>query len=80
MVKAGADAGTANTVFEGSFIWLANPKNFIAGVLDGTRIFTEFNKNTDQIETIIYNQVDAQVENVDAIVKAKNLRRRTLIL
>jgi hypothetical protein len=80
VVKAGANAGTANTVFEGSFIWLTNPRNFIAGVLDGTRIFTEFNKNTDQIETIVYNQVDTQVENVDAVVKAKNIRRRTLVL
>ena len=78
--KSGADAGTANTVFEGSFIWFTNPKNFIAGILDGTRIFTEFNKNTDQIETIVYNQVDMQVENVDAVVKTKNIRRRTLII
>ena len=76
----GAAAGTANTVFEGSFIWFVNPKNFVSGILDGTRIFTEFNKNTDQIETIVYNQVDAQVENVDAVVKTKNLRRRTLTL
>ncbi len=80
VVKAGAASGTANSVFEGSFIWLTNPKNFIWGILDGTRIFTEFNKNTDQIETIVYNQVDAQVENVDAIVKTKNIRRRTLVL
>jgi len=80
VTKTGAASGTSNTVFEGSFIWLANPKNFIAGILDGTRIFTEFNKNTDQIETIVYNQIDAQVENVDAVVKCKNLRRRTLIV
>ncbi|HUT78627.1 MAG TPA: phage major capsid protein [Polyangia bacterium] len=77
---SGAAAGSANTVFEGSFIWFVNPKNFVSGILDGTRIFTEFNKNTDQIETIVYNQVDAQVENVDAVVKTKNLRRRTLVL
>lgn len=80
VTHSGAAAGTANTVYEGSFIWLVNPKNFIWGVLDGTRIFTEFNKNTDQIETIVYNQVDGQVENVDAVVKVKNLRRRTLVL
>ena len=77
---SGAAAGSANTVFEDSFIWFVNPKNFVSGILDGTRIFTEFNKNTDQIETIVYNQVDAQVENVDAVVKTKNLRRRTLVL
>lgn len=80
VVKTGAASGTPNTVFEGSFIWLTNPKNFIWGILDGTRIFTEFNKNTDQIETIVYNQVDAQIENVDAVVKTKNIRRRTLIV
>ncbi|HUU60106.1 MAG TPA: phage major capsid protein, partial [Phycisphaerae bacterium] len=41
---SGAAAGSANTVFEGSFIWFVNPKNFVSGILDGTRIFTEFNK------------------------------------
>lgn len=76
----GAAAGDPNTVYEGSYLWLVNPKNFVWGILDGTRIFTEFNKNTDQIETIVYNQVDAQVENVDAVVKAKNIRRRTLVI
>lgn len=76
----GSDAGTPHTVNEGSFMWLLNPKNLVWGILDGTRIFTEFNKNTDQIESIVYNQVDAQIENLDAIVKTKNLRRRTLTL
>ena len=78
--RTGAAAGAGASVPEGSFIWMANPKNFVWGILDGTRIFTEFNKNTDQIESIVYNQVDAQVENVDAIVKATNVRRRTLVL
>ena len=76
----GADAGGAHSVNEGSFLWLLNPKNLVWGILDGTRIFTEFNKNTDQIESIVYNQCDAQVENLDAIVKVKNIRRRTLTL
>jgi len=74
----GTGAATGGTVFEGSFIWLANPLNFIWGILDGTRIFTEFNKNFDRIESIIYNQVEAQVENLDAVVKAVNVRRAQL--
>lgn len=74
----GADAG--GTVPEGSFIWLANPKNFIWGILDGTRIFTEFNKDFDRIESVVYNQLDARIENIDAIVMAKNVRRRTLVI
>jgi hypothetical protein len=77
-VVTGADAG--GTVPEGSFIWLANPKNFIWGILDGTRIFTEFNKDYDRIESVVYNQVAARIENIDAIVMAKNVRRRTLVI
>ena len=75
---SGADSG--GSVPEGSFIWLANPKNLIWGILDGTRIFTEFNKDFDRIESVVYNQVDARIENIDAIVKCKNVRRRTLII
>lgn len=77
---SGAASGSANTVSEGSFMWLLNPKNLVWGILDGTRIFTEFNKNTDQIESIVYNQCDGRIENVDAVVKIKNLRRRTLTI
>ena len=75
---SGTNSGTFTTANEGSSIFLVNPKNFVWGILDGTRIFTEFNKNTDQIESIVYNQVDCAVENVDAVVKAVNIRRREL--
>lgn len=75
---SGTASGTYTTANEGSAIFLVNPKNFVWGILDGTRIFTEFNKNTDQIESIVYNQVDCAVENVDAVVKAVNIRRREL--
>ena len=77
-VANGADAG--GTVPEGSFIWLTNPKNFIWGILDGTRIFTEFNKDFDRIESVVYNQVDARIENLDALVMAKGVRRRALVI
>lgn len=73
-------AASGGSVLEGSFILLTNPRNLIWAILDGTRIFTEFNKNFDRIESVIFNQVDAKIENVDAIVKIKNIRRKTLIL
>lgn len=75
---AGHNAGSAGTVYEGSFVLLTNPMNLIFGMLAGTRIFSEFNKNYDRIETIVYNQVDAKVENIDAIVKGINVRRQAL--
>jgi len=69
-----------NTITEGSFIWLVNPKNFLWGILDGTRIFTEFNKDKDVIETVIYNQIATEVENIDAVVKIDNVGVRDLVL
>ena len=74
----GSDAGDVTQAQEGSTILLLNPKNLVWGIVDGTRIFTEFNKNTDQIESIVFNQVDCAIENVDAVVKAVNIRRRDL--
>jgi hypothetical protein len=75
----GSDSGAAGSVAEGSFIWLANPKNFIAAMRGNTRLYTEFNKDYDRLETVIYNEVDFGIENDDAIVKATSLRKRQLI-
>ena len=72
--NAGVAAGTA-TVNEGSFMWLANPKNFIFGLQDETRVYTKFNQDRDRIENVIYNQLAFNVENTEAIVKITNLRR-----
>jgi hypothetical protein len=50
-----AVSGTDNTgtVKEGSFVMLTNPRNLLWGVLDGTRMFTEFNKDFDRIELAV---------------------------
>jgi len=71
-------AGSDNTglIREGTFIMLTNPRNLLWGVLDGTRMFTEFNKDFDRIETVVYNQTDAEIENPDALVLGLNLRRK----
>lgn len=76
--NAGSDAGTADNVREGSFLLLTNPKNLIVGILDGTRIYAEFNKDRDRIEVVMYNQVAVAIENIEAVVKVKNIRLRTL--
>lgn len=73
--NAGTDAGVDGTELAGSFIWLVNPLNFIYGILDGPRMFTEFNKELDRVEFVMHNQVDFQVENLDAVVKITNVRR-----
>lgn len=75
-LTAGATAGaggSAGALNNGTFMWLANPRNFIWAMLDGTRIFTEFNKDKDVVESVIYNHVDAQIENLDAVVKVSNI-------
>ena len=73
-VTTGAAAGS-NTTYDGTLIWLANPKNFIFGMVDDTRIYSEFNKDYDRYEFVIYNQVAFNVENLEAIVKITNLKR-----
>ncbi len=74
---SGSAAGS-NTDANGSFIWLVNPKNFIFGILDGTRIFSEFLRTTDQIGVTVFNQVDFKIENVDAVVVGTNVKAREL--
>lgn len=77
-VTNGVDAGSGGEVNEGTEIILCNPKNLVWAVLDGTRVYAEFNKNRDRVETIVYNQVDTKIENINAIVKIINIRRRDL--
>lgn len=72
-------ANTGGTVRQGTFIWLANPQNFVFGMLNGTRVYSEYNKNFDRIETIVYNHIGTNIENLDAMVKVKNVVRRRFI-
>jgi len=86
-VYTGAAAGGGGQVNEGSFIWLANPQNFIWGILaandpngkNGTRIFVQFNQKFDRIEVDMYNAVCASIENTAAIVKGVHVRRKSLL-
>lgn len=78
LTYTGHAAAAYGDVPEGSFIILCNPKNLIFGLLDGTRIFSEFNKGYDRIETVMYNQVAMAIENLDAAVIIDNVRRREL--
>lgn len=57
----------------GSFIWLANPQNFIYGVLAGTVIYSRFLEDYDKNRFVMYNWSDFQVEELDYICKVKNL-------
>jgi len=68
----------AGQELDGTFIWLCNPQNLIFGMLNETRVYSEFNKDFDRVESRVYNHICTQVENIDAIVKIKGLRRRTL--
>lgn len=79
--EAGAAAG-ANTVFEGTFIWLGDARHFnwIVVTADpgtnaqGIRSYSEFNKDRDRTEMVIYGWVDQIIDEVQGIVKIKNLR------
>ena len=70
---AAAGSGTEDV---GTIMWLANPMNFIFGMLDSTRVFSEFNKDYDRVEVVMYNEIAVQVENLESIVKAINIVRK----
>jgi len=70
----GAAAG-AGTNRQGTFMWLADPAEFLWALLDRTRIYAEYQKGTDRVETVIYDQMDFKVQNLDAIVKVNNIAR-----
>lgn len=78
-VNAGSDAGTNDTVNEGSFIFLTNPKNLVVAPLNGTRMFKEYNSKRDRLEYDVYNELDVTIQNKAACVKIKNIRLRDLV-
>lgn len=77
-VKNGAAAGIGQDVPEGTFIWLTNPKNMIWAMVNATRVHSEFEKDFDRIETVVFNRTDSQIENKNALVKAVNIRTRII--
>ena len=68
---------TGGTQREGTYVLLTQPKNLMWGMLDGIRTFTEFKKDSDVIETTLYTQIAAAVEDLRGVVKIANVRRRT---
>jgi hypothetical protein len=73
----GADVGKGgSSLNQGSIIMLTNPMNLIFGMLDQTRVYSEFKKDFDRVEVVIYNQIENAIENLDSIVKAINVRRK----
>jgi len=77
-VVAGVNAGTAGNLREGSEIWLTSLKNLIWGMLKETRFHVQYQPRPDRFEFTIYNYVDFKIENLDAFVKIKNIRKQSL--
>ena len=79
-------AGTSTQLREATDIYLTDPRNFAWVVItsdpgsnsDGVRVYAEFNKDRDRIEFIVYYNSDALVENIQAVVKATNVRTKQL--
>lgn len=72
----GSDAGVLGGVPNGTHIWLARPENFMWGALDQTEIHTKFRQEKTRWETVVINETDTQVEDLDGVVKAINVRRK----
>jgi len=82
-----ADASVGATkIHEGTNVYLTDPRNFAWVVItsepgassDGVRVYAEYNKDRDRVEFIVYYNSDALVENLQAVVKANNVRTKQL--
>lgn len=73
--STGADAGDGGTVHEGARILLTDPKNLIFCFADNMRITTRYDDNTDAIRMSIFAHVTMLIENPDACVLVKNVRK-----
>ena len=72
----GAAAGAHKSVEEGGLVLFTHPNNLILGILDGTRIYANFNEAYDRIETYVYNQLAIAVENTDGMAFGVDVRVR----
>jgi len=82
-LAVGTNTGTAiatpDTINEGTFIWLVNPKNFIWVHVLETAVSSEYNQTRDRVEMVTFAYNDFLVEDLDACVKVDNVRRRQLV-
>jgi len=58
---------------------LVNPQNFIWIHVLETAVSSEYNQNLDRVEMVTYAFNDYIVEDLDAVVKLDNVRRRALV-
>ena len=74
-ITAGNYDGTAaGALPEGGEMWLTSPRNLMWGLLDGLRMYTRFDPDTDQILVVGYYHLATNIENVNMAVKIKNIR------
>lgn len=71
----GSDAGTAGTRYEGTYMMLTDPSNlvFIKGL--HTRMHVAWDEDTDHLKIVIFDEYDATIEDLDALVLIKNIKK-----
>jgi HK97 family phage major capsid protein len=67
------DLAVTGTNSTGTFIWLADPKNFIYVVQRALQVHTLYVPRYDRWEVTAFMRTDFLVENTDAVVKATNI-------
>lgn len=67
------DLTVSGTQSTGTFLWLADPKNFVFVVQRYLKVWSEFIMRYDRWEVTAYMRTDFMVNNTDAVVKATNV-------
>jgi len=71
---SGSAASSSGTAYDGSFIWLADPRQFVFCIGQQMRAESERNKDYDRTEYVVRQEQDAIVEKPENLVKATNVR------
>lgn len=71
----GAAAGAGKSA-DGSFMWLTDPLNLIYGVFDKVRFNRRYDDETDAIKAVWFMYIGAAIQEVDMMIKVKNIRGR----
>ena len=72
----GSDAGVAGDQYEGSYLMLCDPRNLIYVQSNQIRMSWEWDNETDAMRFVLFEYVDFAIEDPQALVLVKNLRKQ----
>lgn len=78
VTTTGADANVGGNIYEGTDLLLTDPQNLICTFVNEMRFTQRYDDDNDAIKIVLFQHVDFLIENPDACVLIKNIRKQRL--